>query len=62
MPDVPKKVTTLDRAQTFDLLPDTEREDRDDAMDKLAHASQSKYLYQNNPQDADYEYLLDEVA
>ncbi len=57
----PKKVVTLDRARSFDLLPDTEREDRDEAMDKLAHASQSKYLYQNDPQGADYEFLLDEV-
>ena len=57
----PKKAVTLQSVRSIDLLPDTEREDRDEAMDKLAHASQSKYLYQNNPQGADYEFLLDEV-
>ena len=55
-----RKPVSVQSVQTFEL-PDTERIDRDEALDKLAHASQSKYLYENNPEDEDYEYLLDEV-
>jgi cytoskeletal protein CcmA (bactofilin family) len=55
-----KQAISMQSAQSFEL-PDTERIDRDEAMDKLAHASQSRYLYENNPDDEEYEYLLDEV-
>ena len=45
--DLEKKSVPVQNIQTFEL-PDTERIDRDEALDKLAHASQSKYLYENN--------------
>ena len=55
-----KKPVSMQSMQRCEL-PDTERVDRDAALDKIAHASQSKYLYENNPENEDYEYLLDEV-